>query len=238
LIYEVGYSNLHSKFNSSDIHFEFKVSEDEAAVEADIKGRVIHKILEEETAAEKLKNRISELVSAQRSFSDNKNKYAEDSITKALQIYYGSKVYEQINNYKNYKNEFEIYTKEDDYYLFGIIDKLIFDGEKIKIIDYKTDRLDIIGISDKVENYKTQLIFYSYLVKKLFPDNNDIQSGLVFINEPEKIHWIENTTQLLSGFNNELKNIVSSIRERKFIPNKSHCQNCYFSDDQNNCIKK
>lgn len=41
----------------------------------------------------------------------------------------------------SYKNEFEIYIKENDYYLHGITDRIIFDKDKIIICDYKTDNI-------------------------------------------------------------------------------------------------
>ena len=52
--------------------------------------------------------------------------------------YYKSKTWEEISKSKNYKNEFEIYVKENDYYLHGIIDKIIFIENKVLIYDYKT----------------------------------------------------------------------------------------------------
>lgn len=49
------------------------------------------------------------------------------------------------NNYlsiPSYKNEFEIYIKENDYFLHGITDRIIFDKNKIIICDYKTDNIE------------------------------------------------------------------------------------------------
>lgn len=70
--------------------------------------------------------------------------------------------------FKNYKNEFEIYLKENDYFLYGIIDKLIIENDKAIIVDYKTDTIEEKEIQGKIENYINQLSFYSYIVSKLF----------------------------------------------------------------------
>ena len=42
---------------------------------------------------------------------------------------------------KNAKSEFEIYCEEGEHYLYGIIDKLIIETDKLIIVDYKTDNI-------------------------------------------------------------------------------------------------
>ena len=53
-----------------------------------------------------------------------------------------SKLFSIISSTENFKNEFEIYVADNDYYLHGIIDKIIFKGNKILIYDYKTDDIE------------------------------------------------------------------------------------------------
>lgn len=53
-----------------------------------------------------------------------------DEIFKLINDYYTSKSFWQISRFKTFHNEIEIYKRESDYFLYGIIDKLVVMDEK------------------------------------------------------------------------------------------------------------
>ena len=71
-------------------------------------------------------------------------------IISELDKYYKSAVYKEINKFRDYRNEYEVYAKENNYYLYGIIDKLIFKENSVLIVDYKTDILEDKQIGEKM----------------------------------------------------------------------------------------
>ena len=76
---------------------------------------------------------------------------------------------------------------EKDYYLHGIIDKIIFDDNKILIYDYKTDDIEEKEIKKHSEYYLMQLKFYLYIASKLFSEFDIFEGSLVFVKHPETL---------------------------------------------------
>ena len=111
---------------------------------ADVKGRVIHKILQKEIPVGKAEESISSHLKSEVDPFETEEKVIDNlksEIINDLTAFFKSDVYKEINKFPDYRNEFEVYAKENDYYLYGIIDKLIFIEDKAIIVDYKTDVL-------------------------------------------------------------------------------------------------
>jgi RecB family exonuclease len=152
--------------------------------------------------------------------------------------YYNSTIYNEIKNYKRFYNEYEIYIKHKDFYLYGIIDKLIVENNKAIIIDYKTDSLKKYSAKEKLENYKYQLLFYAFLIHKMLPKIKEIKCLLLFVEEPSEEAVIKVTENMLDKFESEMLDGIASMRIEKYNKKKSHCKSCYFSDSKNNCVVK
>ena len=115
-----------------------------------------------------------------------------------------SNTWKKITQYPDYKNEFEIYVREKDYYLHGIIDKIIFDEKKILIYDYKTDDIEKKEIKKHAEYYLMQLKFYIYIASRLFSEFDTFEGSLVFVKHPADIVTINYNK-------NEIKNLEKEI---------------------------
>lgn len=236
LIYELGYSALHSNLDNTTVDFS---REDSDELSANIKGSIIHKILEEGTPINSLRVRVSELIN---SFNEKPNSEQSletiDSIVGLVERYYSSEIFQKIARYREFRNEFEIYAKVNDYFIYGIIDKVIFDGDKALIFDYKTDSLSKSSPQEKLENYRAQLTFYALLISKLFENIKQIKCSLIFIENTKDIPSFSIDVKALKSIEQELDEIVNSIRYEKFKTNISHCKSCYFSDSKNKCVVK
>ncbi|MEO8398808.1 MAG: 3'-5' exonuclease, partial [Ignavibacteriaceae bacterium] len=260
LTYELGFTSLVSEYkkwerkNLRNVkeRFEFNDREDNEAEQqnnpegengtkgfAEVKGRIIHKILQnnlnkselENFAEAEIKDEISLLeLDEQIRFSLLKE------IVDNLITFYNSQTFKLINSFKNYKNEFEIYVKENDYYLYGIIDKLVIEKNEVHIIDYKTDDISTDEIPGRAESYFNQLKFYSYIVGKLFRSINKFNLQIIFIKHPEKAVIKEVQKKEFLDFSEELRNMVEDIRNKSYNKNLSHCSSCTFALNNNECV--
>ena len=238
LIYELGYSSLHSGAVNGISEVDFS-KEDKDELSANIKGSIIHKILEEEIPLNLLKEKIATLMESVVDKTKGINHDSTiDSIYKLVENYYDSEIFKRYEAYKNYNNEYEIYAKVENYFIYGIIDKVIFDGENVFILDYKTDSLSKYSSLEKLELYRPQLTFYALLISKLYPKIKQVNCSLIFIEDPKEVPTFKVDRIQLTEFEQKLNGIVNSIRKGEFKTKISHCKSCYFSDSKNECVVK
>jgi ATP-dependent helicase/nuclease subunit A len=239
LVYDLGYTSLFYKEKENIEIDDFDKEDNNLSqlLPANIQGNIIHKLLEEEITKENLENRVEKLLLLNAAnFDKSELNKLKLNIVNMVEKYFGSNTYAKISKYKTYKNEYEIYIKQNDIYLYGIIDKLILDGNTAYIIDYKTDSLKKYSAKEKLENYKYQLMFYAYLVNKLNTKIDNIVCQLIFIEALGEDASIKVTKDMLDKFETQMLVGISSMRNNVYNKNNSHCKSCYFSDEKNNCI--
>jgi ATP-dependent helicase/nuclease subunit A len=258
LTYDLGFASLYSQFRrwrtekGSSNRYEFNEFEDERLTNAqeteirstvkefaDVKGRVIHKILQKEIPVEQIEESVVNFLRSESDPFETEEKVIDtlkSEIINDLRVFFGSAVYKEISKFGDYKNEFEVYAKENDYYLYGIIDKLILDGDKAIIVDYKTDVLKTSENDEKVNSYYTQLNFYSYIISKVFSKINKFEIQLIFIRYPGRILKKEIGKQDLENICQEIKKMVRDTRALDYIKNPDHCKNCSYSSNFKDCI--
>ncbi|MDH3268695.1 MAG: PD-(D/E)XK nuclease family protein, partial [Ignavibacteria bacterium] len=200
-----------------------------------LKGKIIHYALRKNLNKEnissfvegRLKNTLGDWIP---------QKLKEDIIGDLLR-FYKSDEYKFINSFPNFQNEFEIYLKERDYYLFGILDKLIIDEKKIIIIDYKTDNIKENELNSKAEKYLSQLQFYAYIVSRLLSKSQEIEGRIIFIKYPDKPFVFNYDDNSDSNIKSGINSMIESIRNSNYSVNLSICNDCIFADDKSQCIK-
>lgn len=259
LTYEYGFTKLFSRYknwnreqddvSTSEKKYDFshgEVAEDlinenqdrAAAGFADVKGRVIHNFLQsseennpEEFVERSIRNELNVF-----EYTEETARKLKDDIIADIKNYMSSVTFKEISSYKKFYNEYEIYLKENDYFLYGIIDKLIIDDEKAIIIDYKTDDIPAEKIGERSENYLPQLEFYSYIVGRFFPVVSNIDLRLIFIKHPEKPFTKSIKRANLGEISGNLSEMVTSVRNGNFGKNLRHCSKCLYSLDKKNCV--
>ncbi|MBU0473991.1 MAG: UvrD-helicase domain-containing protein [Bacteroidetes bacterium] len=239
LVYDLGFTSLFYKEKEQDVYLDFSNENigENISIPANVQGSIIHKLLEEETARENLVKRVEELLLLNSEvLSANELQETKLTIVNMVNNYYDSDIYRSISKFDNYKNEYEIYIKQKDFYLYGIIDKIIFENGTAHIIDYKTDSLKKYSAQEKLENYKYQLMFYAYLVNRMNPLIENIVCKLVFIEAPDENASINVTKEILQEFETNMHLGITAMRNSIYNKNKSHCKSCYFSDKNYNCI--
>lgn len=257
--YDLGLTKLYENYKnydktkSTEKVYEFNPSEfdqDEAPTGKDnlrlgnyppeLKGKLIHNILQKEKKYEELDDYLNSILTEknyQIILNDKTKNILKEDIKNDLKEFYTASIFSEINSYKNYKNEFEVYLKENDYYLYGIIDKIIFEENKITIVDYKTDNIQKEQIKDRVENYLPQLNFYAYIIMQLYNNIKKVDIKLIFIKHPADVYSKSITKEELIEFGGYLKEAVNNMRINNYKKNLNHCSKCLFADSNNNCIK-
>jgi ATP-dependent helicase/nuclease subunit A len=213
------------------------VTEGENESDSRLKGRVIHKLLEEEINQQDLYNKAAIILDKEKISSDEK-KYLLSDILQDLNKYYSSDKYREIKSAEKYKNEYEIYLKMDKFYLYGRIDKVIFTENKIKIIDYKTDNVIPKNINSGNEQYYSQVRFYSYILSKLFPQIQNFELQIVYLKKPDDAIQFEINNNDFPAIEVEISDMFNSLRTRCYIPNIGHCKECIYSINKTKCIKE
>ena len=219
---------------------EVSDEENEFTIAANEKGSIIHSLLESETGIDDAKGELDRILTekyADKLSGGLKNDFISKLVS-LISVYKESKTFKFISSFSDFRNEFELYVKENDYFLFGIIDKIIFDKErgKIIIVDYKTDDIEFEEIKKRKENYINQLRFYSYIASKLFKNFDSFEVLLVFIKHPDALGPEIITIKDLESFGSVLKNTVNNIRCKNFIKNTKHCSVCNYYIKHKDCI--
>ncbi|MCU7496998.1 MAG: UvrD-helicase domain-containing protein [Ignavibacteria bacterium] len=240
LTYEIGYSKLLRAFRRDFPQFsDLKAEEEEARSSfAGVKGKIMHELLEGEVKTGEYEYRLEEMIKSSLHFTDATIENLErlkDSISREMSLYLNSKVAGELRRYKNFRNEFEVLVREKEFYLYGIVDKVIFDGKKIIIIDYKSDSLRQEETLSRKESYLPQLKFYAYLISKLYPEAVEVELRLIFLGHPEvEIRQVLKKEDL-EIIAIELFSLIDNLRRKQFSKNTRHCPYCsYFLD--NRCV--
>lgn len=256
LIYDLGFSTLMTENSnwvnkqnskSTENYFDFNSKEEELFLDINevgplindvktpqLKGTLIHWLLSEETAQTDLNLKVESYLTDKLNPNDLNSiqvKALKQNIIQDMNSYFDSKNYQFIKKYKNYKNEAELYHQHRDYFLFGIIDKLILHENKIIIVDYKTDLVSSEEINGKAKQYFEQLKFYAYLASKLYGINSNIELRVVFIRHPDLTHTMKMEAEDLISIENEIELIVEKVREKSSQKNLNQCKFCNFSMD-------
>jgi ATP-dependent exoDNAse (exonuclease V) beta subunit len=191
-------------------------------------GELIHKILQLELSEDKSNEFIENQIKAFYPMKKNADKIISE-IKEILKKFRQSDVYAEISAFKNFRNEYEIYLKQNSYFLHGIIDKLIFENNKILIIDYKTDDVNNKTASQKFKEYSNQLKFYLYISSFLFKDYENFEARLIFLKMPELKFTISYSRENISELKKEIAALIEGIISADFPKNLEHCNLCHFS---------
>ena len=199
------------------------------------KGKLIHYILRKNINKENLGRFVKEQIKI--SFNEESPESLEHEILDDLLLFYNSSEFNLINSFPNYKNEFEVYLKEEDYYLFGILDKLVITDKKLIIVDYKTDKIEKNEINIRAKKYLPQLQFYSYISSRLFNNKQEIEGRIIFIKYPENPFVLNFNEISEKKIKSKLGEMINAIRNNNYSVNLNACEECFFADDNSQCIQ-
>ncbi len=238
----INYNPGRNKADKTGFDFSYKENIAEEGIEetislpAEIKGSIIHKILQKDSPGISQEN-IGKIIEQEKQIGkDQSIDLLQSEISVLLKNLWNSDIYKKIRSYKEYFNEYEIYLNEEDYFLHGILDKLIIEDKKAIIIDYKTDSIQTEEIFDRASLYFPQLKFYSYIVGRLFKELTSFELRIIFVNFPaEDVKEIVNRDEVIK-YGEEIRAMIRSVRLKEFDRNLFHCKECKFALTNLKCI--
>ena len=124
-----------------------------------------------------------------------------------------------------------------NYFLYGIIDKLIVTESKIIIVDYKTDDIDKDSIEERAKYYLNQLKFYIYIVSRLYTKINEFEIRIVFLLHADNPYSVSFNRTEINGIEQDITLIIEGILKEEYPKNLSHCNDCGFSIN-GSCVVK
>ena len=201
---------------------------------AEKRGLVLHALLERGTTDESAGNEIATLL--HQISNEAQNEEAISEIAKTYTSFIKSPYYTELLDLGTARKEFDITAMERDYFLQGKIDRIIFDGDRIIIVDYKSNA----GTPDKLKkmsrNYAHQLSFYAYVASKLYPEATIFETRLIYLSSPEQSVIQQYTRNDFSAVKENLSNMAAMSVSENFSKTLSHCGECLFSDKRKNCV--
>lgn len=238
LTYDLGFSTIYELMKKHQSVYEFNYKEDdELKLYADVKGRVIHSVLKENTVREFLDEVIRGKIISESINDLSTAERLQSQIKTLLGDFYRTKTYTELTDAKKFQNEMEIYCEEGENYLYGIIDKLIFAENKLIIVDYKTDDVNEEQLKERSEDYFHQLKFYSYILSKLYKDYPVFELRLIFLKYPAQVITQNVERSDFVKYQTELNELINKILDGKYEPNLNHCRKCHFALEGSKCVK-
>ncbi len=227
LTYEFGYGEL-TKLFREETDFEFSLKEEDAEISGNLIGSILHSILEKNIPISQIEESTKDLLNKEEEtiyFSEIQIHNSVDEIKNIVSEFYKSNSYTKLNRFKKYFNEIEFYKKEYDYFLYGIIDKLIVLDDKIIIADYKSDKISKETIKEKRSTYLNQLKFYAYVLANKFPSIKKFELWLLFLRDDNfsKIETIPRSD--VDKFGKVIHTSVNKIRMKDFSEQTEGCKN-------------
>ncbi|MDP1994145.1 MAG: PD-(D/E)XK nuclease family protein, partial [Ignavibacteria bacterium] len=208
-----------------------------SVLSAETKGKLIHSILEKDLSVEAIEPFLQKFFKAQRlDYLPEQIEDFKSIIINELTNYYSSEAYRTLRLAENQQNEFQVYLKEKDFYLFGIVDKVIFTEETLTIVDYKTDNVPVEELPARAKDYFLQLTFYAFILIRLFPDKKEILLRIIFIKFPDENFSLKVEDNELVQLEAFVVDMTEKIRKKDFSKSLHHCRQCHFADSRNNCI--
>ncbi len=228
-------TNIEEDYNRNELSSYLLDDESTLAEFSKLKGQLIHYALRKNLSREELPVFVEEKL--KNSFTENIPELLKTEILNDLFLFYDSNEYKFLNSFTNYRNEFEAYLKEEDFYLFGILDKIIIEENKITIVDYKTDNIVKNEINATAQKYLPQLKFYAYIISRLFNKKQQVEGRIIFIKYPENPFIFNFDGTADQSIKSGIKSMIHSIRNNNYSVNLSACKDCIFADENLQCVK-
>jgi ATP-dependent helicase/nuclease subunit A len=218
-------------------HLNTDAAENHKDVDGNLKGKIIHSLFEMNITKDELSERSAIIIEKEK-LSPREKKALQSDILKDMYKYFSSKKYKELAAAQNFKNEYEIYLKMDEFYLYGRIDKVIFNKNKILIIDYKTNNISPDYIKSSTAQYLSQVKFYSYVLSRLHKNVHRYELQIVFIKNPDATINFEINKTDFPLIETEIKNMFDLLKTGNYLAKADHCRDCIFSVNKIKCIKE
>ena len=204
--------------------------EDNDALPADVEGLVTHAVLQElHTAAvtdDEIRKKVRDLAAFHRLEAASENGERVEAVANRIIHFRNSPFGAEMLSAPEAFTEAPVNAKFDNDFLTGTIDRLIRDSRgNWSIIDYKTDNVDIHHLEQRANVHMPQLLFYAYMVSKLYRQSH-VRASLVFIRHPAAPFHYDLSEEHFVPFEKTLRSVISRIKSNDFAREQRLCDAC------------
>jgi len=201
---------------------------------AEKRGIILHALLEKETRRENAEEEIRKFFDGTPDAKESMNTIS--LIAGTYSSFILSKIYTNIESLGEARKEFDIQASEDAYFLQGKIDRFVKDGNRVYIIDYKSNSVEATKLKKISSYYSHQLAFYAYIASKLFPEAETFETRIVYITYPDESVTKIYTRKQLDGVKVNLDKLYEMINSEVCAKNTGHCGDCIFAVNRKTCV--
>jgi ATP-dependent helicase/nuclease subunit A len=201
---------------------------------AEKRGIILHALLEKEVPPEQIEYALKNILAGMPEIKDDDKDFSQ--IAETYASFVKSETYTDVVNLGEARKEFDIQTSEGNYYLQGKIDRFIKDGNKVYIIDYKSNSVDIAKLRKLSGHYSHQLAFYAFIAAKLFPDAEIFETRIVYVMHPEESVTKIYSKNQLGSLKKNVDSLYQLINGNACEKNLVHCPECVFAVNRKTCV--
>lgn len=187
---------------------------------------VISRRLTDDQIAETAK----ELVYAAMQNGEEERKRLLSAILMSTSRFLGSEIGREVIRARDVRAEYAVQCSFRKNYLSGVLDCLYTDGhDRWCILDYKTDFINGIDLAEKGEIYKPQLLFYAYLICRLF-EQDEVKASLVFLRDCDHPVRFTFGKSDFHAFESVLLDSITRIQANQF-GREERCKDCPYEHE-------
>jgi ATP-dependent helicase/nuclease subunit A len=202
------------------------------------RGNILHKLIETGTSPENAEDVVLDLLlDTERDAVPAAIRPVVKQIVRDYTAFISSEAFQAIVGEERYSSEYELSTVLDgNVYLNGVIDRIIWEDGAIRLIDWKTDQIDRKQLAGRCAYYEKQLLFYAFIVSRLFPEAKRIAYTLAFVSHENFTHSGEFGKADFEKFEEDIRQIIRAINEKSYQKNTSYCLHCVFKGKDRTCV--
>jgi ATP-dependent helicase/nuclease subunit A len=207
------FRRYHLGFFASDYEFLKQVSDPDTM--SLVKGKIVHKILEEGIPANAadLQSRLEQCFFLYEIFDEDQQKELGDEIPRLLNPFAQSDFAKKIFSAGEWKIEISLTMRLGSDYLTGTLDRLFRNiAGEWEVADYKTNNITAGEVAKTGKKYQMQMQTYALLTAQLFPGQPAYPVSLYFLL-PEKEYRIVYTPEDVKKIYKEFTEIIEQIKE-------------------------
>ncbi len=201
---------------------------------AEKRGIIFHALLEKEVPPDFIEDALQNMLAGMPETKADKKEYSK--IADTYVSFINSKTYTDIVHLGEARKEFDIQTSEGKYYLQGKIDRFIKDGNKVYIIDYKSNSVAVDKLKILSGHYSHQLAFYAFIAAKLFPEIDKFETKIIYVMHPEESVTTTYTREQLNNIKTGVDSLYELINGGMCEKNTNHCKECVFAVNRKTCV--
>lgn len=226
-LYHLGMAEVHRE----PYHYHEEEEENDDTLSSTAYGTLCHRVLEKILSPDAVTS-ISTIVQqtvVENDFSSRKGiQRTVERVEQEVRAFCASEIGRRALHADEVFTEYRLDGILGNDFITGTIDRLTRTSTVWEVIDYKTDSMNNVDLTGKIEAYRYQMMVYAWLVSRS-TGQNDVPVSLFFTDMPDASSTSIIAKDEIQRFELEMARVIRDLREMRISKNLTHCQECPFS---------